>query len=287
MARDASSGENEQPEVVAWTPGPTEVFASRHDPRFSYCLYLPPQRGDGKPTELLVAVHGSLRLFIPYRDAFSAFAEWNNCIVLAPLFPSGVLGDENGDGYKYLYESDLRYDRVLLAMVAEVAQRYHLTSRQFGLLGYSGGGHFAHRFYTLHPERLWAVSIGAPGSVTLLDPNREWWMGVRNTREMFGVQVDIAAMRRVPVQMIVGRVDLETYEIVHREDDRYWLPGANDAGPNRPARLAALRDSYASQGIAVRFDVLPDVAHDAMRCAKAAESFLAEALRARRAVAAD
>ena len=261
--------------------GPSPLYACRADPRFGYCLYVPPEQSGRKP-DLLVAVHGSLRLATMMRDTFSAFARWNHCVVLSPLFPVDVLGDGNDDGYKYLHEADLRYDQVLLAMVDEAKARHDMQAEEFALFGYSGGGHFAHRFFTLHPNRLWAVSIGAPGSVTLLDESRDWWVGVRNVRDLFGVALDVDAMTSVPVQMIVGRVDLETFEIVHQQGDRYWMPGANDAGHTRPERLAALRDSYERRGIHVRFDLLPDVAHDAARCAKSAEDFLADVLRQRR-----
>ncbi|MDQ6619767.1 MAG: alpha/beta hydrolase [Pseudomonadota bacterium] len=263
--------------------GPTMVTACRSDPRFSYCMYLPP-RNAGRKTrpDLVVAVHGSLRPFMRYRDALSAFGRWNHCAILCPLFPAGVHGDGYGDGYKYLLEGDLRYDQLLLSMVDEVTAEHGLDGTRFGLFGYSGGAHLAHRFYTLHPDRLWAVSIGAPGSVTLLDWTRDWWVGVRNTQELFNVQVAPAVMRKVPVQMIVGQMDLETHEIVHHEGERSWMPGANDSGRNRPERLARLRDSYAAHDIAVRFDVVPDVAHDGLRCAQIAEDFLAEVLARRR-----
>ena len=260
--------------------GPSSVFACHADPRFGYCMYVPPARAH-RP-DLVVVVHGSLRMFTMMRDAFSAFARWNHCVVLCPLFPTDVMGDANDDGYKYLHEGELRYDRLLLAIIDEAAARHDMESERFGLFGYSGGGHFAHRFFTLHPERLWAVSIGAPGSVTQLDETRDWWVGVRNVRDLFGVKIDIGAMRRVPVQMIVGRMDLETFEIMHEQGDRYWMPGANDAGRNRPERLDALRRSYEAHGIGVRLDVLPEVAHDALRCATSAEDFLAEVLRQRR-----
>ena len=262
-------------------PGPSTVFSCRADPRFSYCLYVPPPQGERRP-ELVVAVHGSLRMFTVLRDAFSAFGRWNHCVVLCPLFPSNVLGDDNDDGYKYLYEGALRYDRVLLSIIEDATARHPVAGERFGLFGYSGGAHFAHRFFTLHPDRLWAVSIGAPGSVTLLDQTRDWWIGTRNAQDLFGVRVDPARMRRVPVQMVVGRVDLETFEITHRQGDRYWMPGANDAGGNRPERLAMLRRSYEAHGIDVRFDVLPDVAHDVLRCASAAQDFLGDVLRQRR-----
>ena len=43
--------------------------------------------------------------------------------------------------------------------------------------GFSGGAQFAHRFLYIHPGRLRAVSLGAPGLVTMLDETRAWWVG--------------------------------------------------------------------------------------------------------------
>jgi pimeloyl-ACP methyl ester carboxylesterase len=264
--------------------GPTPVMACRYDPRFSYCLYVPPDLGkSGQAPELVVAMHGTGRGFTGYRDAFEAFGRWNNCIILAPLFPIGVLGDDNRDGFKYMREGAIRYDQVLLAMVDEVGQRYGLAFERFGLFGYSGGGHFAHRFLMLQPQRLWAVSIGAPGSVTLLDPARDWWVGTRDMADLFGVAPDIEAMRKVKVQMIVGAADLETWEITHRPGGRNWMPDANHAGATRPERLASLRKSFESAGIAVCFDLVPNMAHDGLRAVPRVQDFFAEEIAARRA----
>jgi poly(3-hydroxybutyrate) depolymerase len=263
--------------------GHTTVFASRQDPRFSYCLYVPPTLQQDDPPDLVVAMHGTGRAFTSYRDAFADFGRWNNCIILCPLFPVGVLGDGNRDGFKYMQEADIRYDRVLLSIVEEVGEHYGIDVGRFALFGYSGGGHFAHRFLMFHPERLWAASIGAPGSVTLLDPSRDWWVGIRNVKERFGIEIDPAAMARVPVQMIVGAADLETWEITHREGGRNWMPGANDAGRTRPERLDSLRRSFEAQGIKVRFDLVPNVPHDGNRVVEHVESFFAEVLKDRRA----
>ena len=79
----------------------------------------------------------------------------------------GVLGDDNPEGFKYMREGDIRYDRVLLAMVDEVAQKLETRFDRFMMFGFSGGGHFVHRFFYLHPGRLLAASIGSPGAVTL------------------------------------------------------------------------------------------------------------------------
>lgn len=263
--------------------GPTPVIACKADPRFSYCLYVPKSLGrSAQPPELVVAMHGTGRGFTGYRDAFQEFARWNNCVVLAPLFPIGVLGDDNRDGFKYMREGEIRYDRILLAMVAEVEARYGVRFPRFALFGYSGGGHFAHRFLMLHPDRLWACSIGAPGSVTLLDPTRDWWVGTRNMEALFGTAPDIAAMQRVAVQMIVGAADLETWEITHRPGGRNWMPDANHAGRTRPERLASLKASFEQAGVAVRFDLVPNMAHDGLRAVPPVADFFADALAALR-----
>lgn len=264
--------------------GPTSIYSSKHDPRFPYCLYVPPSLGEGgeKP-ELIVAMHGTGRGFTGYRDAFSAFARWNNCIILAPLFPIGVMGDGYRDGFKYMREGNLRYDHVLLAIVEEVSERYGIAFERFGLFGYSGGGHFAHRFLMLQPNKLWGVSIGAPGSVTLLDPSRDWWVGTRNFAELFGQELDIPAMKQVAVQMVVGAADLETWEITHKPGGRNWMPDANHAGTNRPERLASLRDNFAAHGIAARFDLVPNTPHDGVKVVPVVEDFFAGELRRIRA----
>lgn len=259
--------------------GSTPVFALKADPRFSYCLYVP----SGEVRDLIVAVHGTGRTFTEYRDRFAEFARWHQCAVLCPLFPVGVLGDDNRDGFKYLREGDIRYDLLLNAMVDEVGRRYGKRFDEFALFGYSGGGHFVHRYFMLHPDRLWAVSIGAPGSVTLLDPQRDWWVGTRNVATLFGHEPDLDAMARVPTQMIVGAADIETWEITHQEGKRHWMPGANDAGRTRPERLEALRRSFEAAGIKVRFDLISNMAHEGLRAVNPATAFLSKALSARRA----
>lgn len=264
--------------------GPTTVYASRHDPRFSWCLYVPPGLDEaGPPPELVVSVHGTLRDMANYRALFADFARWNRCIVLSPLFPAGILGDGDRNGYKYMEEGDIRYDRVLLAMVDEVAERYGWRFDRFALFGFSGGGHFAHRMLLLHPRRLWAVSIGSPGSVTRLDPERDWWVGTRDMESRFGVAPDVEAMKQVAIHMVVGGADLETWEIVHREGGRHWMPGANEAGTTRPERLAALQRSFADHGIASRLEIVPGVAHTVSGVVEYTKAFFDETLRARRA----
>ena len=201
--------------------GRTAVYAARRDPRFSYCLYVPSgYRAGGLRPDLLVVVHGSPRTFMEFRDHFQDFGDDSNTLILCPLFPVGVNGDGNADGYKYLREPGVRYDEVLLDMVAEVKERWGLSCGRFGLFGFSGGAQFANRFLLVRPECLWAASLGAPGSVTLVDDRRDWWTGVRDLQEHFGSALDIEVLKRVPVQTLVGAADLDTREITHRAGGR-------------------------------------------------------------------
>jgi len=264
--------------------GATAIFACKTDPRFHYCLYVPPCVGQGGKVDLLVSVRGRSRTsFLDFRDGFAAFGRWNDCAILCPVFPVGVRGDDNRSGYKYIAEGDIRYDRLLIAMVEEVAAKYGQDWSRFAMFGFSGGGHFTHRFAILHPERLWAASIGASGSVTLLDPERDWWVGIRDLKQRFGIDFNAAALRQVPVQMLVGDADLETWEITHKPGGTTWMEGANDAGRPRPERLESLRRSFEAAGVQVRFDLLPGVSHDRMKALGKVQDFLAGVLKSRRA----
>lgn len=245
--------------------GATTVFASRADQRFAYCLYVPTdyKRSAERRYRLIVAVHGTERGFMYYRDAFADVAERTGCIVLAPLFPVGIGVPGDLEGYKFLDAAGVRYDLLLLEIVAEVAETYRVDVDRFLLYGFSGGGHFAHRFFMLHPDRLAAVSIGAPGIVTLLDDRFDYWAGTRDVEARFGIRIDLAAMRDVAVHLLIGGDDTETWEIALSPDDPdWWVDGAEHQGETRLDRMAALRRSYETHGIAVEQTVVPGVGHD-------------------------
>lgn len=245
--------------------GPTPYFASRLDPRFSYCLHVPrdyDQDGDER-LDLVVLVHGTARWAEHYRSAFADFAETQRAIVLAPLFPAGITEPGELSSYKLIRHGGVDYDRVLLDMAAEVGERYRLRDGRFLLHGFSGGGHFTHRFLYLHPERLLGASIGAPGIVTLIDFDHDFWVGVRNFEALFGKPLDLDAIRRVPVHMVIGAEDTETWEIRLTPADAWWMPGAEMlCEANRLQRMAALRASFEAQGIAVVQDIVAGAGHD-------------------------
>jgi poly(3-hydroxybutyrate) depolymerase len=261
--------------------GRTPFFASRDDQRFSYCLYVPrdyDEAGD-RTYPLVVLVHGTERGAWTYRDEFAEFCEANGCVALAPLFPGGIGTPGELDGYKFIAHDGIRYDQVLLAIIDEVAATWRVDAGRFLLHGFSGGGHFTHRFLYLHPERLAAASIGAPGVVTLLDDTRDWWVGTADIAERFGAPIDLAALRAVPVQTVIGADDTETWEITIPSESPRWMPGADIQGPNRQDRIAALGASLARNGVAVRHDVVPGVAHDGYAVLGPVRAFFAGVLK--------
>jgi dienelactone hydrolase len=266
--------------LSAYHYGKTAVFAAQADQRASYCLYVPTSYEDdaAEPYPVVVAMHGTLRTFQAYRDGFADFAEANRAVVLAPLFPAGVGRAGDPDGYKFIEFEGIRYDELLLAILDEVAALYRLDVERVLLHGFSGGAHFAHRFLYLHPERLRAVSIGAPGAVTLLDFDRPWWIGVADVEERFGRAVDVDALRRVAVQTVVGELDTETWEITIPQGSWKWMPGANDSGVTRIDRIRALADSLEAAGIAVRRDVVPRIGHSGTKALGPVKEFFAEQL---------
>lgn len=220
---------------------------------------------------------------LAYRDAFADFAEANGVIVLCPLFPANICFPGDLSSYKMLRAGDLHYDAVMLDMIAEMQEKYRIEGDRVMMYGFSGGGHFTHRFLYLHPERLLAASIGAPGVVTLLDFDHDFWVGVRDFEKVFGKAVDLEAMRKVAVQMVIGGDDLETWEITIKPDDAWYMPGADLAGATRNDRMRALKRSFEQHGIAVRHDIVPGIAHDDRELIGQVKDFFAETLGANRA----
>jgi predicted esterase len=263
--------------------GATTVIALQSDKRFSYCLYVPRScvAEGGRSVPVLALIHGSDRRPQQLRDEFAEFCEKHRCIALAPLFPAGIEGPEEFDGYKYLGGGDVRYDQVLLAMLGEVRAVYGADTGRFLLFGFSGGAHFAHRFLLLHPGRLRAVSIAAPGAVTLLDAGRDWPAGIRGMDHLFGAQPELPRVARVPVQLVVGGMDTDTSGIAVSTDHPAWIKGVNDQGVTRVQRLVALRDSLASAGVCAQYEVVTGGRHNLADVAPPAKRFLSGVLEAR------
>lgn len=236
---------------------------SRADPRFSYGLYLPDSGPEaGKPSlGLVVAVHDSRRKPMECVEGFMPFCEAHRLAILAPLFPRDVQGIGCEDGYKFLHEPGLRYDRLLHTLIEELCADAPCDGSRFFLHGYSGGAQFAHRYLLLHPQRVRAATVGAPGEVTLIDDDVDWWGGVRNVQALFGRTLDPAALRRVPLQLLVGECDTDTDEMIGQPPSRFWPTDDERRRSNRIDRIRVLRRSLETIGMQPQLELMPGLKH--------------------------
>ncbi|CAK7207190.1 hypothetical protein SEUCBS139899_009998 [Sporothrix eucalyptigena] len=207
-----------------------------HDPRVSYALHVPHSKysikftgdataeqkasiSDADRLPLVVWVHGTGRDITPIATDLAAFAKENGCAVLTPFFPANMDGPSDLDAYKLLRSRTLQSDKVLLAILDEVAAYWPgISTSRFYLGGFSGGGQFAQRFLYVHPERLAAVGVGAPGRPTFLDETQTWPVGIQDVEEIFGKTVDKTAISKVAIQLAIGSED----SVVHGGPE-FWV----------------------------------------------------------------
>ncbi|WP_368654463.1 hypothetical protein AB4Y30_05375 [Ornithinibacillus sp. 4-3] len=268
------------PKLAMYDFGKTTLNACQFDLRFSYFTYVPSDydpEGD-QIYNLAVIVHGTNRPVQEYRDAFIDFAEANQSIILVPVFPAGIAFPGELSSYKFIHYDGIRYDDILFAMMDELAAKYRVRTDKVLMHGFSGGGHFTHRFLYLHPDRLLAASIGAPGRITYLDDTKPWYLGISDFEEKFGVPVRFDLMKQVPVQMIVGGDDVEMEEI-NDTNDPFWMDGMDAYGKTRVERLKALHKNFADHGIEARLDIVPGVKHEGFKVLEPVKEFFTKSLK--------
>jgi len=297
------------------------LTALRNDNRISYTLYIPPNyynpdpnrrisndsaNLDSKyllpPLPLIVNVHGTGRDVERCRDQLIDFANSERIAVLAPLFPAGLDGYMDLDNYKLLKSKTLRSDLALIQILDEVAAKWAgIQTQKFFLIGYSGGGQFVHRFAYLYPERLYALSIGAPGRVTLLDKSLEWPNGIENVGNIFGEDLIVENSKFEEIrgiQLVVGSEDNfipggnEFWTWVANQKELKRGVESGDAQPRKsedvelspPKKgrldtLKALQQAWLADNIYSRLDIVPGVAHDALGVSAKVEEFLSPLVR--------
>ena len=268
--------------ITLYSLGDSGLIASQVDPRFSYATHVPTAYEVGaehiQSFDLIVSVHGSNRIVTDYRSGFTPLAEKLGCFVLAPLFPIGIIDRYDADNYKYIEYRGIRYDHLLLTMIEEAKDYYGVEFKRIVLHGFSGGGQFAHRFFMLHPKVLTAISIGAPGKVTLIDNKHSWWVGTSDVEERFSRRIDIDAMKAVRTMLVIGERDLEQDEIFVEPGTRNWMDGANSAGRTRMDRITSLHGNFRQHGIDSELKIAPGLAHDDLKIIPVAAEFFESVL---------
>lgn len=228
------------------------LWACRKDPRFSYYVYIPEdilEEDSELHYQVLVVIHGTTRVIEDARYDYREFADKNHFAIVAPLFPAGVIVPDEMNGYKALREGEVCYDELLLTMLDELHEKFpNIDVDKFYMAGHSGGGQYVQRFMYLHPERLNAVSISAPGRPTYLNKEEDFFWGIRNFEEIFGKAVDTEALKNIRVQVMVGELDVK-------------FLSESPYGTNRMERNKALYENYLENGIDTSFAIVQGVGH--------------------------
>jgi len=251
--------------------------ACRLDPRFSYYLYIPKgfKLENAADYQIAAVIHGTSRNAEKLRDSFIEFADETNTLILAPLFPTGIIDREDIHNYKFIKFHDIRFDLILLDMVDDVRETFDITQDKFLLHGVSGGGQFAHRMLYLHPDRLIAASLGAPGRATYLDPSEDWYAGIRDFEEQFGKPLDMDSLKKVPVLLLVGAEDTE---VVDYSKDATFTEASQKHGQTRVKKTRALLQNYLEYGLNARLEEIPGIGHEGLKMIPQATSFFKEIL---------
>ena len=151
-------------------------------------------------------------------------------------------------------------------------------------MGFSGGGQFTQRFLYIHPDRLSAISIGAPGKVTLLDDQLMWPKGIKNVQGVFDRSINLSLVTAVNIHMVVGSKDTGAHggsEFKQwQEETKQKTLKAKDAGSDQESALTTNIDTsepgqgrlgtlqniqklWKDQGIEARLNIVDGVGHSA------------------------
>ncbi|MCJ1232679.1 hypothetical protein MMC14_000632 [Varicellaria rhodocarpa] len=161
-------------------------------------------------------------------------------------------------------------------MLDEISiRRPAIDTSKIYLSGFSGCGQYVHRFMYLHPERLQAVSVSAPGNVTALDFDKPWPAGLADAETIFGVRVDVDALKRLPIVVAVGGED-KTGNVskVRRliKGDAYG--DEEEVNKTRVQRLTESVEQWRRLSMNVEFEVVPGVKHEMEKINVAVEPFM-------------
>lgn len=223
--------------------------------------------GAPAPTRLVVLVHGISRNAREHIVAFAPFARRTGTALLAPCFEREHCRDYQRLGWT---GGGWRADLLLTRAVEEFSAAAGLAAAPFGLLGYSGGAQFAHRYALSVPQRVAALVTCAAGYYTLPDGRLPFPYGADCAALGGGFHFDLPGFLGVPVLATVGGLDTARDRALRQDPELDALQGRNRV--ERARRwLTVLKSAAAARGIGARheFALIPGAEHtfrDCMRC---------------------
>ena len=166
-----------------------------------------------------------------------------------------------------------RFDLQLIAMIDDargrLARDHQLKfERQVLLNGFSAQAMFANRFTFLHPDRVKAAAIGAPGGWPIApvavyqEQYLRYPIGVADVRQITGRDLNMRALRRVPLLIFMGDHDdndAVPYGDAYENEDRAVIIPLFGVTPIE--RWEAAKMFYWEAGLNAEFKLYPGVGH--------------------------
>jgi pimeloyl-ACP methyl ester carboxylesterase len=262
----------------------------------SYVRYVP--KGDVRG--VVVLVHGSIgedesaiQAAKTFLTRWTTFADQERFVLLAPAFDQENFGGHAGPGggYRGLFGRQIGADAFVNAIVDETCEALPGLPEKFALYGHSAGGQFVSRYLVIHPKRIAAAVISAPGTFAFPDSDIPWTNGMKplqrrmrwNDDEPWD-EVKIAPdpegwvkAAQIPVAVVVGSRDTGEIKPVPGNPGRSRVERAR-------AWVQAMRDlAREHEGTPRIFCVeVADVAHNSARLTPACQRTMLECLAASR-----
>ncbi len=157
-----------------------------------------------------------------------------------------------------------RVDLQLIEMIADARKRLAVkgieVEEKVLMLGFSASGMFSNRFTFLHPEKVKAAAIGAPGGWAVA-PLGEWEgemlpypVGTGDFKDTFGYEANLEAIKKVPLFFFLGDRDTNDFFGNNNQVNKYF--GATPA-----LRWPYSEQIYAASGTNSKFSLYPGVGH--------------------------
>ncbi|WP_323776939.1 alpha/beta hydrolase [Leisingera sp.] len=229
------------------------------------------QRAVTPGAPLLIAAHGSDRNI---RCLMAGLGLEGQVSVLAPLFPAEIDGENTGDDYKFLTAGGADYLTLMDLILAEALTRLGAAPRQIWLFGFSGGAQFAQRYALFRAAQLDGLILAAPGGVTLLREDVDWWPGLRGAVQAVGAEPGFEALMTLRTAILVGAQDRAAGMVSRAVGTKFGARDAGLAGETRIDKARALHRSLSAHGAPVTYAELPGVGHKLAPCIEAAAAIL-------------
>lgn len=220
---------------------------------------------------LLIAAHGSDR---DIRGLLDGLGLSGGVSVLAPLFPAEIDGENTGDDYKFLTGGGADYLTVMDQILAEALTRLPAVPRQIWLFGFSGGAQFAQRYALFRAGQLDGLILAAPGGVTLLRNDVDWWPGLYGAAQAVGLEPDLEALRTLPTAILIGAEDCTPGMVSRAVGTKFGAAEAGLAGATRIDKARALHQSLTAHGAPASYTEISGVGHSLAPCTEAAAEIL-------------